>query len=159
FRRGVGELANFDLKYDLLIYPRQLPAAIDFVAAFPEQPMVLDHLAKPEARTGSFEPWASQLADLSRPENLCVKLSGLITEADWEHWTADGLRRYLDHTLECFGPGRVMFGSDWPVCLLAGSYDRVAELIEEFAAGLSSDERDALFGGNAARFYGLSVGA
>lgn len=159
FRRGVGELANFDLKYDLLIYPRQLPAAIDFVAAFPEQPMVLDHLAKPEARAGSFEPWAGQLAELSRAENLCVKLSGLITEADWERWTADGLRRYLDHTLECFGPERVMFGSDWPVCLLAGSYDRVTELIDGFATALSPDERAALFGGNAARFYSLSIDA
>lgn len=157
FRRGVRALAGFDLKYDLLIYPRQLPAAIDFVAALPEQPMVLDHLAKPEARAGLFEPWASQLAELARAENLCVKLSGLITEADWGTWTADGLRRYLDHTLECFGAERVMFGSDWPVCLLAGSYDRVTELVEGFAAELTEAERAALFGGNAARFYGLSL--
>lgn len=157
FRRGVRELANFDLTYDLLIYPRQLPAAIDFAAALPDQPMVLDHLAKPEVRAGLFEPWAGQLSALGRAENLSVKLSGLITEADWDHWSPDGLRRYFDHTLESFGPQRVMFGSDWPVCLLAGSYDRVAELIEDFASALSPDERAALFGGNAARFYGLSV--
>ena len=97
-----------------------------------------------------------QLAELSRAENLLVKLSGLITEAEWEKWTPEGLRRYLDHALETFGPHRVMFGSDWPVCLLAGSYDQVFELIDDFAAALSTDEREALFGGNAARFYGLS---
>lgn len=156
FRRGVAKLREFDLNYDLLIYPRQLPAAIDFVRAFPDQPMVLDHLAKPEARTEVFEPWASQLAELSRAENLFVKLSGLITEAEWEKWKPEALRRYLDHALESFGPHRVMFGSDWPVCLLAGSYDQVFELIDDFAAALSTDEREALFGGNAARFYGLS---
>jgi L-fuconolactonase len=155
FRRGVGALARFGLAYDLLVYPRQLPAAIDFVAALPDQPIVLDHLAKPEAREGRFEPWAGRLAELARAEHVSVKLSGLVTEADWQSWSPEALRRYLDHTLECFGPDRVLFGSDWPVCLLAASYARVAELIEDFARELSEHERAALFGGNAARIYGL----
>lgn len=157
FRAGVAKLAPLGLTYDLLIYPRQLSAALDFSAALDQQPMVLDHLAKPEARAGRFDPWAAQLAELARREHVSVKLSGLITEADWLAWNPDQLRRYLEHALECFGPQRVMFGSDWPVCLLAGSYDQVTELIEDFAASLSDGERGALFGGNAQRFYGLQL--
>ncbi|MBC8329613.1 MAG: amidohydrolase family protein [Planctomycetes bacterium] len=156
FVAGVAKLAPHGLRYDLLVYERQLPAAIELVSALPGQPFVLDHLGKPCIADGMREPWAGNLVELARRENVQCKVSGLVTEAAWDAWTLHALRQYLDTALEAFGPGRLMFGSDWPVCLLAGDYPAVYELVEHWSAALSTAERAALFGGNAARFYGLT---
>ncbi len=156
FRAGVAKLAAHDLRYDLLVYERQLPAAIELASALPEQPFVLDHIGKPRIADGMREPWAGDLVELARRENVHCKLSGVVTEAAWDAWTLHALRPWLDTALEAFGPERLMFGSDWPVCLLAGGYDEVHELVENWSAALSAAERAALFGGNAARFYGLT---
>lgn len=157
--RGVAQLADFGLTFDVLVYERQLPAAITLAESLPEQAMVLDHLGKPRIRGGALEPWATHLRELARHPNVCCKVSGMVTEADWAHWRPDDLRPYLDVAFEAFGPDRLMFGSDWPVCLVAGGYARVLEVVEMYAGALSPDERSALFGGNAARFYGVDAGA
>ncbi|MCG6987158.1 MAG: amidohydrolase family protein [Gemmatimonadetes bacterium] len=156
--RGVAHLADFGLTFDVLVYERQLPAAITLAERLPDQPMVLDHLGKPRIAAGVLEPWATHLRELARHPNVCCKVSGMVTEADWVHWRPDDLRPYLDVAFEAFGPDRLMFGSDWPVCLVAGGYARVLEVVEAYAGAFSPDERSALFGGNAARFYGLDAG-
>lgn len=153
--RGIGRLREYDLTYDVLVYAHQLPAALRLVERLGDQPLVVDHLAKPAIRDRKMEPWASHLRELARHPNVCCKVSGLITEADWERWQPDDVRPYLDVVFEAFEPSRLMFGSDWPVCLLAGTYARVVDLIERYAEQLSTPDRDALFGGTATRFYGL----
>jgi len=153
--RGIGRLREFRLTYDILVYAHQLPAALGLVERLPDQPFVVDHCAKPRIREGDLEPWATHMRRLARQPNVCCKVSGLVTEADWSRWRPDDVRPYLDVVFEAFGPGRLMFGSDWPVCLLAGGYARVTELIEGYAEQLTESEREALFGGTAMRFYGL----
>lgn len=155
FLRGVGRLKAFDLTYDILIYPRQLPAALEFVARLPDQPFVLDHLAKPLVRDGVLSPWQEQIRELARHPNVCCKVSGLVTEADWRGWKPDDFRPYLDVAFETFGVERLLFGSDWPVCTLAARYEQVYGLVNQYTAALSADERTKIFGGNAARFYGI----
>ncbi len=157
FGRGLALLERFDLAYDLLIHPRHLPAAIEVAARLPEQQFVLDHLAKPPIRRGGLEPWLGELRALAACENVACKLSGLVTEADWQGWTLDALAPFLDAALEAFGPERLMFGSDWPVCLLASSYERWYETVATWAADLTAGERDALIGGNASRVYRLAT--
>jgi L-fucono-1,5-lactonase len=152
---GVGRLTPFDLTFDMLIRERQLPAAVALADRLPAQRFVLDHLAKPRVRDGVLEPWATQLRELARRTNVWCKVSGLITEADWSAWRPVDLRPYLDVAFEAFGVERLMFGSDWPVCLVAGDYPRVFGVVADYANALSTNERQALFGGNAARFYGL----
>jgi L-fuconolactonase len=154
--RGIGWIGRAGLTYDLLILERQMPAALALTARLPNQLFVLDHLGKPGIRDGRLEPWASQMRELGRRPNVCCKLSGLVTEADWTRWDPADLRPYLDVALDAFGADRVMFGSDWPVCLVAASYDRVIGTMAEFTTELSADEQAAIFGGTAARFYGLS---
>jgi L-fuconolactonase len=155
--RGIGTLGDFDLTYDILVYPRQLSAALSLVDRLPNQPFVVDHLAKPRIRDGELEPWAVQMSELASHPHVWCKVSGLVTEADWSRWRPEDIHPYLDVVFEGFGPDRLMFGSDWPVCLLAASYGRVAQLIEDYAACLSAAAREKLFGGNALRFYGLRV--
>jgi L-fuconolactonase len=154
--RGIGRLQRTGLTYDILIYERQLPAALTLTARLPDQPFVLDHLAKPPICERRLDPWRTQIRELARRPNVCCKLSGLVTEADWTCWSAADLRPYLDVAFDAFGPDRLMFGSDWPVCLVAASYERVYGAIADYASALSEGERDALFGGNAERFYGLT---
>lgn len=158
FRRGIGCLAQFGFTYDILIYPRHLPAVIELVGAYPRQPFVVDHLAKPEVKAGKLQPWARLMRELALAPNVFCKLSGLINEADWARWRPGDFKAYLDVAFESFGPGRLMFGSDWPVCLLAGSYRRVMDLIASYLKGRPGDEQAAIFGDNAARFYGLGSG-
>lgn len=153
FQRGIARLREFDLTYDLLVYPRQLPAAVQLVERFPDQPFVLDHLAKPHIGTGQIEPWREQIRRLARSPHVLCKVSGMVTEANWTEWRATDFRPYLDVVAEAFGAERLMFGSDWPVCTLAGSYERVLALAEDYFASWSETERAAIFGGNAARFY------
>lgn len=156
-RRGLRAVADAGLAYDLLVLVPQLPAARAAVAALPDARFVLDHAAKPAIAAGSLEPWAGQLAALARLPNVACKLSGLVTEARWDDWDADRIRPYADHVLGVFGPERVMFGSDWPVCRLAASYVQVRQLAETLAAGLSPGEREAVFHRTAADAYRLAV--
>jgi L-fuconolactonase len=154
-RRGLRAVAEAGLAYDLLTLVHQLPAAIETVRALPDATFVLDHLSKPPIATGEREPWASYLRELAAEPNVTCKLSGMVTEADPVGWTVADLRPYADVALEAFGPSRVMFGSDWPVCLLAGSYEEVVAAAEGLTAGLTTAERDEAFGGTAARVYRL----
>jgi len=153
FQRGISKLAAFGLTYDILIYPKQLPAAIRLAANFPAQPFVLDHIAKPPIKEGTIEPWKALLRELAKLPNVHCKVSGMLTEADHRHWQAGQFRPYLDTVFEAFGPARLMYGSDWPVCLFAGSYEQAFRLVDDYARGLTEAERAGLFGDNASRFY------
>ncbi|MEO3868648.1 amidohydrolase family protein [Nonomuraea sp. B12E4] len=154
-RRGLAAVAAAGLAYDLLTLPHQLPAAIDTAAAMPELTFVLDHLSKPPIAGGRLEPWRRLIRDLAAHPNVYCKLSGLVTEADWASWKVADLRPYAEIALEAFGPERVMFGSDWPVCLLAADYGQVVAAADELCAGLSESERADVFAGTARRAYGL----
>ena len=153
FRRGIAQLERFGLAFDILVYPRQLDAAIRLVGDFPAQRFVLDHLAKPDLRLCAIETWRTDLRRLAAHPNVCCKLSGLVTEADWRTWTPAQLRPSLDVAFECFGAGRLMIGSDWPVCTLAADYARTMNVVADVLAGHSSAERDAVLGGTAARVW------
>lgn len=153
--RGLGALADAGLVYDLLVTPRELPAALRAVRAVPHLSFVVDHAAKPAIGDGAWQPWADALAALARHPNVSCKLSGLVTEADRSHWRRAEILPYARHVLDSFGPYRVLFGSDWPVCTLAAPYATVVELAEEATEGLSAEERAAVFGANAERVYGL----
>ena len=156
FQRGIGLLADLGLTYDILIYPRHLPVASDFVARFPEQWFVLDHIAKPPIAEGRVQPWAEGIRRLAEHPRVYCKVSGMVTEAVWDGWTAADFRPYLDVVVEAFGTERIMFGSDWPVCTVAGSYAEVLGLAYDYAAQFSAAEQAAMAGENAARFYGLT---
>jgi L-fuconolactonase len=159
FVHGLRQLAPRNLTYDLLLHPSQLAAAVELVAQLPEQPFVLDHLAKPQiarwTRPGDLASWRRDIVALARYETVCCKLSGLVTEAVWRQWHSDDFTPYLDIALDAFGPGRLMFGSDWPVCLLAADYGEVAGIVSMFSGTLSAGEQAAIWGGTAMRFYGL----
>lgn len=158
FLRGLGRLKQFGLRYDLLIYPQQLPAAIEVVRQSPEQPFVLDHLAKPFIRDGVISPWREQIRELAQFPHVLCKVSGMVTEARHLGWNPADFRPYLEVVFEAFGEDRLMFGSDWPVCLLAGSYEQVFRLAEDYvvnAAKYSVAAQAKFFGGNCARFYGV----
>jgi L-fuconolactonase len=155
FLRGIALLEEFDLSYDILIYPRHLPVAAEFVSRFPRQRFVLDHLAKPPIKSAGLRPWENGIRDLAQFPNVFCKLSGLVTEADWQNWTPDHLAPYLNVAFDCFGPSRLMFGSDWPVCTVAASYSRVFQTIENYLKKFSAEVRDAVLGGNVKRFYEL----
>ena len=155
FQRGVALLDGFGMTYDILIYPRHLPAACAFADRNPELRLVVDHLAKPPIKAGEMEPWARDFRELARRPHVLLKASGLVTEADWARWTADQLRAYLDVAFDAFGAGRILFGSDYPVCLLAASYRQVLQVVVDQIAGLSETERARVLAGNAIDFYRL----
>jgi len=153
FVRGVGKLKGFGLAYDILIYPRQLPAAIELVGKLPEQKFVVDHLAKPEIQARKLEPWAAQIREIAANPNVFCKLSGMVTEADWKSWKAADFEPYLDVVFDAFGGQRLMFGSDWPVCLVAGSYGQVKNIVESYVDHRANSAKSAIFGDNVKRFY------
>jgi L-fuconolactonase len=155
FQHGIELLREFGLRYDLLIFERHLPQTIGLVDAFPNQPFVVDHIAKPAIRSGEMEPWASQIRELAKRRHVFCKLSGMVTEADWSSWTAEQFRPYFDVVLEAFGPQRVMFGSDWPVLRLASGYSEWLQLVRRMIAELSEHEQTEILAGTAIRFYGL----
>jgi L-fuconolactonase len=157
FNRGIDALGDFWLAYDLLIFERQLPQAIEFVDRHPHQTIVLDHLAKPRARNHQLDPWASHVRQLAERENVFCKFSGLVTEADWKSWSEAELKVYWDVVLDAFGPRRIMFGSDWPVCLLATSYRSWYDICRRFTSGLSQDEQACIFGGTAMEAYRITT--
>ncbi|WP_394848985.1 amidohydrolase family protein [Pendulispora brunnea] len=154
-RRGIAAVADAGLVYELLILPHQLPAAERTVSAMPQARFILDHGAKPPIASGQREPWAAQVRKLAAHPNVTCKLSGLVTEADWGAWTVDSLHPYVDTLLEGFGPSRMMFGSDWPVCLLAAEYAEVVSAAKQWTEELSAAERDAVFAGTARKIYRL----
>ncbi len=155
FCRGVAALAQFNLTYDILIHPRHLPVAAEFVAKFPDQWFVLDHLAKPPIRAGAIDEWARDLRALAQCPRVWCKLSGLVTEADWQGWTPAQLHPYLDVAFDCFGPDRLVAGSDWPVCTVAASYSRTMAVVSDYLERRPAAEREAVLGGNARQFWGL----
>lgn len=154
-RRGLAAVADAGLAYDLVITPEQLPATTETVAALSGLRFVLDHAAKPRIRTEAVQPWRTEIRALAVLPNVVVKLSGLVTEADHEHWKVADLQPYADTLLEAFGPARTMYGSDWPVCRLAGSYAQVMEAAEQLTDGLTASERADVFGATAVRTYRL----
>jgi L-fuconolactonase len=157
FRRGIAALDGTGLVYDLLLFPRHLPIATELVAGFPRQSFILDHLAKPGIKAGTREPWATDLRRLAAHGHVACKLSGLVTEADWAAWRPADLRPYLDIALEAFGPQRLLIGSDWPVCQLAGAYAETMAAVLDWTVALRPAERDAILGGNAVRLYHLEA--
>ena len=155
FCRGISTLDDRDLTYDILIYPKHLPAAAELVSQFTRQRFVLDHLAKPNIRAGEFREWEKGIRALAKFPLVFCKLSGLVTEADWTRWTPDDIRPYLDVAFECFGAHRLLIGSDWPVCTVAADYGRTISLVDDYMADRPSAERDAVMGENAARLWRL----
>ena len=155
FIRGLRQLRQHGLTYDLLLYPSQLPAAIELVELLPEQPFVVDHLAKPRIVAGEIDGWGRDIRAIARHDNVCCKVSGMVTEAVRRGWKRDDFTPYLDVVLEAFGPERLMFGSDWPVCLLAGEYADVAAIPRDYFSRLSATEQRMIWGDTAAGFYGL----
>lgn len=155
FNRGVSLLASRGLAYDILIFEKHLPQTLTFVDRHPNQIFVVDHIAKPKIRAGELSPWHKNLAELARRENVYCKISGMATEADWTAWTQEQLRPYFDAVLQAFGPSRLMFGSDWPVLTLAGSYQRWVETFRWFIADLSPHEQEQIGRGTAIRAYRL----
>ena len=155
FLWGIGLLEKFGFTYDILIYPKHLSAAYNFAKKFPNQSFVVDHLAKPDIKSGEFESWSKGISNLAKLPNVYCKVSGMITEANWYHWKPSDFIPYLDFITRSFGTNRLMYGSDWPVCLLAGTYDQVYDLAADYYNGFSPSEKAAIFGLNATRFYGV----
>jgi len=153
--RGIALLKEFGLRYDILIFERHLPQTIAFVDRHPDLTFILDHVAKPRISDGILSPWRENMRELGRRANVYCKLSGMATEADPHAWTPEQIRPYMEVALEAFGPRRLMFGSDWPVCLLAVHYPRWIAVVREFAASLLQAEQERLFGETAIEAYGL----
>src|SRR5437667_4070401 len=156
FMGGIAALQKFDLTYDILIYPRHLPVAAEFVKRFPRQRFVLDHVAKPLIKSGSLQPWQSGIRELAQNTNVFCKLSGLVTEADWKKWKASDIDPYLEVAHESFSRDRLMIGSDWPVCTVAGSYSQVMGIVVEYLGKYPNDVREAMPRWNAERFWKLN---
>jgi L-fuconolactonase len=157
--RGLRELGGRGLTYDLLVHPRHLKCATQVAAECPDTRFVVDHMAKPSINSGEMKEWARELDPLAAFPNVSCKLSGLVTEANWNDWRVEDLKPYVETALEYFGAERLMFGSDWPVCLLAGTYERVLEAFQNLLAELNEDERRRIFAENAIEFYRLEAEA
>jgi len=155
FRHGIAALKEFGYTYDILIFQHQLPDAINLVNQFPGQPFVLDHIAKPDLKTGNIDNWKANIAELAKAENVLCKVSGMVTEAHWESWSPDDLKPCLDVVFENFTANRLMFGSDWPVCNVAAGYNRVVSVVEDYIAQLTQEEQDLVWFKNAQTFYNL----
>jgi L-fuconolactonase len=157
FLRGIAQLEEFDLAYDVLIYPKHLPVAVDFVRRFPRQRFVLDHLAKPPIKDRVVYPWAEGIRELAAFPNVSCKVSGLVTEADWRNWRPEDLKPYVDIVWNCFGPDRLMIGSDWPVCTVASSYVRTVDAVKRYLEPVTEEQKEKVLGSNAEKFYKLRL--
>lgn len=155
FRNGIRELKQFDYSYDILVFHRQLPAAINLVHSFPDQAFVLDHIAKPDIKSGDILSWKKNIKELAKAENVRCKISGMVTEADWNNWKSEDLNPYLDVIFENFSTSHLMFGSDWPVCSLAADYAKVVGIVEEYIQPLSIQDQNQIWYENANSFYHL----
>ncbi len=153
--KGIRQLAAFDFTYDILIYPNQLKAALNLVREVPQVKFVIDHLAKPNVKKGEITRWSNWMVEIAKQPNVSCKLSGMVTEADWHGWSKKDFFPYLDVAFEQFGPDRLLFGSDWPVCLVAADYTQVKTLIEDYVAPWGDEVRSKVFGANAIAFYNL----
>lgn len=156
FKRGIAYLGKYGYTYDILIFPDQLNYTEEFVAAFPDQLFVINHLAKPNIKEQKIEDWKDAMEKVARHENVSCKISGMVTEADWKSWKKADFKPYLDVIVEAFGTKRIMFGSDWPVCLVAASYEEMMAIVQDYFSSFSTHEQNLFFGGNATEFYGLS---
>jgi L-fuconolactonase len=157
FRRGISLLKEFDLTYDLLLFPQHLKVAVKLVEEFPEQPFVLDHLAKPRIAEGLFSPWQEDLHQLAKFSNVTCKLSGMVTEAKWSQWRPEDFHRYLDIAYAAFGWSRLMIGSDWPVCTLSGEYEPMMKIVIDYLQRFRAEAQAAILGDNCARFYRIDA--
>ena len=155
FSRGISLLEKHNFTYDILVFPHQLGSVLEFVKKFPHQKFVIDHIAKPYIKDGYFEGWATMMTAIGKHENVSCKMSGMATEADFNIWTPEQIHPYMDTVLEAFGSKRILFGSDWPVCLVAGNYSKIKKLTTDFISQLSQIEQNSIMGNNAIEFYNL----
>ena len=155
FNRGISLLEKHNFTYDILVFPHQLGSVLEFVKKFPHQKFVIDHIAKPYIKDGYFEGWATMMTAIGKHENVSCKMSGMVTEADFNTWTPEQIHPYMDTALEAFGSKRILFGSDWPVCLVAGNYSKIKKLTTDFISQLSQIEQNSIMGNNAIEFYNL----
>jgi L-fuconolactonase len=156
FMNGVKLLKKFGFTYDILIFPDQLKYTKQFVAAFPDQPFVIDHIAKPYIKDKKIDEWKADITQLAQFENLSIKISGMVTEADWSGWKKEDFKPYLDVVVNTFGTKRIMYGSDWPVCLVAASsYSAMLDIVNDYFSGFTATEQEDFFGSNAAKFYSI----
>ena len=155
FLKGIAALHEFGFTYDILIFPKHLPAALELVKQFPDQPFVIDHMAKPFIKSGLIEEWKKCIVAIAQFPNVYCKVSGMVTEADWKNWKKEDITPYLDIIVNNFGMKRLLYGSDWPVCLVAGSYEKMMGLVRDYFSSFSSTEQELIFGRNASQFYQL----
>jgi len=156
FKRGISLLNKYGFTYDILIFPDQLVFAEELIKEFPEQKFVIDHLAKPNIKDGKTEEWKKDMQAIGNFENVYCKISGMVTEADWKNWMTKDFFPYLDTVINSFGSNKIMYGSDWPVCLVAASYEQALNIVREYFSSFSKNEQDLFFGGNAVKFYNLN---
>jgi len=155
FMNGILLLRKYNFTYDILIFKDQLQYLPKMVSSFPDQRFVIDHIAKPDIKNGEIDQWKKDIQKIARFENVHCKISGMVTEADWKNWKKEDFKPYLDAVVEAFGTDRIMFGSDWPVCLVAASYKEMLDIVEDYFSSFSEEEQEKFFGWNAIRFYNL----
>lgn len=155
FMNGIHLLKKYHFTYDILIFPDQFRHTREFVKAFPEQPFVIDHIAKPYIKGKKINEWKKDMEAIAAHENVCCKVSGMVTEADWKQWKAEDFKPYIDAVVTAFGINRIMYGSDWPVCLVAASYEKMLGIVKDHFASFTQNEQELFFGGNAITFYNL----
>lgn len=153
FKAGISALGLFDFTYDILIFHDQLDQAIQLVKFFPDQKFILDHIAKPDIKSGEYADWQKNIKKLALHQNVFCKISGMVTEAEWKIWKPTDFKIYLDTVVKAFGTDRLMYGSDWPVCLVAASYEEQLGIVSNYFAGFSTLEKKKIMGGNASKFY------
>ena len=156
FKKGISLLRKYNFTYDILIFPDQLKYSTELVKEFPDQLFVIDHIAKPDIKNKNIADWKKDIQTIAEQENVFCKISGMVTEADLKGWRKEDFNPYIDVVAEAFGTSRIMYGSDWPVCLLAASYKSVFEIAEEYFSSFTKSEQDNFFGGNAIKFYNLN---
>lgn len=155
FLNGISKLNEYGFAFDILIFPQHLEAALQLVKQFPEQRFVIDHVAKPTIKDGKIDEWKKGMQQLAQHSNVYCKISGMVTEADWKNWTAEQLKPYIDVVVESFGIDRIMYGSDWPVCLVASSYKKWLQTVKEYFSAYSVEDQEKIFIDNAIQFYNL----
>jgi L-fuconolactonase len=156
FMNGISLLKKYNFTYDILIFIDQLPYSLELVKSFPQQSFVIDHIAKPSIKVKNIAEWQKDMQAIARQQNVYCKISGMVTEADWKQWKKEDFTSYMDVVVEAFGTGRIMYGSDWPVCLVAGSYEKVVGIVKDYFSSFSETEQELFFGGNAIKFYNLN---
>ena len=157
FQNGISLLKQFDLTYDILVFPSQLSATIQLVNKFPDQKFIIDHMAKPTIKNGKMVDWKKGIELLAKSQNVYCKVSGMVTEADWKKWRKEDFTKYLDVIFDTFGVDRILYGSDWPVCLLAAEYELQLELISDYITKYSTEDKEKIMGENAINFYNLNL--